>query len=232
MRLQQAYADYDEGKIEFAQLQSLQVEMAEHVKNELLTAAKHIPVERLGATDDCGFSPFSRDVKPKHGSPDFDHSTDHEPAVTAACPLEQRNFLRIVPRRGLRSFRGRHAKLQRGGRMQYAMLIYETPGSYDHLDDGERAAIYGEYMQISSDPACVGGAQLEPIDTASTVRVNDGETLITDGPFADTKEVFGGYFIYEADDLDTVLEVAARIPATRMGGSVEVRPVVPRERQN
>jgi hypothetical protein len=116
--------------------------------------------------------------------------------------------------------------------MQYAMLIYETPGSYDHLDDDQRAAIHGEYMQISADPACVGGAQLEPIDAASTVRVTDGQTLITDGPFADTKEVFGGYFIYEADDLDTVLDVAARIPASRLGGSVEVRPVVPRERQN
>ena len=116
--------------------------------------------------------------------------------------------------------------------MQYAMLIYEAPGSYDHLDDDQRAAIYGEYMQISADPACVGGAQLEPIESASTVRVSDGKTLITDGPFADTKEVFGGYFIYEADDLDTALEVAARIPASRLGGSVEVRPVVPRERQN
>jgi hypothetical protein len=114
--------------------------------------------------------------------------------------------------------------------MQYAMLIYEAPGGSDHLDEAERAAIFGEYMQISADPACVGGAQLEPIETASTVRVSDGETLITDGPFADTKEVFGGYFIYEADDLDTALEVAARIPATRLGGSVEVRPVVPRER--
>jgi len=112
--------------------------------------------------------------------------------------------------------------------MQYALLINLNPGAADALDEQEREAMSAEYMAISEDPACVAGAQLEPPHTATTVRVHDGQTLTTDGPFADTKEVFAGYFVYEADDLDTVLGVAARIPAARMGGSVEVRPVVER----
>ena len=70
------------------------------------------------------------------------------------------------------------------------------------------------------------GARLKPVETATTVRVADGEALITDGPFADTKEVFGGFYLLEADDLDGALEIAARIPAARLGGSVEVRPIV------
>ena len=64
------------------------------------------------------------------------------------------------------------------------------------------------------------------METATTVRFADGETLVTDGPFADTKEVFGGYYVFEADDLDAATAIAARIPAVRLGGSVEVRPIV------
>ena len=112
--------------------------------------------------------------------------------------------------------------------MQYALLINEKPGAADALSDAERQDVFAQYMTIREDPACVGGAQLQPAHTATTVRVQDGETLTTDGPFADTKEVFGGYFLYEANDLDTALGVAARIPAARMGGSVEVRPIVER----
>jgi hypothetical protein len=74
----------------------------------------------------------------------------------------------------------------------------------------------------------VGGAQLQPVDTATTVRVEEGETLLTDGPFKDAKEHLGGFFLVEADDLDAALEIAARIPAARMGGAVEVRPLVER----
>jgi hypothetical protein len=81
-------------------------------------------------------------------------------------------------------------------------------------------------MAISQDPRCLSGAQLQPVETATTVRVQDGRTLTTDGPFADTKEVFGGYFVLESDNLDEALEVAGRIPAARLGGAVEVRPVV------
>jgi hypothetical protein len=112
--------------------------------------------------------------------------------------------------------------------MKYALLIYEKPGSTDGLGEQELGAMYGEYMAIRAEPTCLGGAQLQPIQTATTVRVHEGQTLSTDGPFADTKEVFGGYYVFEADDLDVALELAARIPAARMGGAIEVRPVVER----
>ena len=110
--------------------------------------------------------------------------------------------------------------------MRYALLIYETPGAYDALGDEERAQVTGEYAAIARDDRVVGGAQLQPVQTATTVRVQDERVLTTDGPFADTKEVFGGYYLLQADDLDAALEVARRIPAARMGGSVEVRPLV------
>ena len=77
-------------------------------------------------------------------------------------------------------------------------------------------------------PGVVGGEQLQPVETATTVRVEDGETLLTDGPFVDAKEHVGGFCLVEADDLDAALEIAARIPAARMGGAVEVRPLVER----
>ncbi len=113
--------------------------------------------------------------------------------------------------------------------MKYALLIYDRPNSYDDLSDAEREAVFGEYFAISADPRVVGGAQLEPVATATTVRVQGGDTLTTDGPFADTKEIFGGFFMVEADDIDAALELAARVPAARLGGSVEVRPVVEHE---
>jgi hypothetical protein len=74
----------------------------------------------------------------------------------------------------------------------------------------------------------IGGNQLQPVETATTVRVQDGETLLTDGPFVDAKEHLGGYFLVDVDDLDRALAIAARIPAARMGGAVEVRPLVER----
>ena len=110
--------------------------------------------------------------------------------------------------------------------MRYALLIYDRPGTYDELPDDERDAVFGEYFAISNESSVVGGAQLQPVETATTVRVAGGETLTTDGPFADTKEIFGGFFMVEANDIDAALELAARIPAARLGGSVEVRPVV------
>jgi hypothetical protein len=109
--------------------------------------------------------------------------------------------------------------------MQYALLIYEAPGAYDGFSDEERRAVSAEYLTLRNDPRVVGGARLKPVETATTVRVPEGEPLITDGPFAETKEVFGGFYLLEADDLDAALELAARIPATRLGGSVEVRPM-------
>jgi len=114
--------------------------------------------------------------------------------------------------------------------MRYAVLIYERPGAYDPLSPEERQAVSAEYLAIRDDPRVVAGARLQPAEMATTVRVQDGETLITDGPFADTKEVFGGYYLLTADNLDAAIEIAERIPAARMGGSVEIRPMLEPER--
>ncbi len=110
--------------------------------------------------------------------------------------------------------------------MQYALLIYIKPGSWEALSEDEQKATSAEYFAVADLPGCVGGAQLQPVSVASTVRVPNGQPLVTDGPFADTKEFFGGYYVFEADDLDQVLEIAGRIPAARMGGAIEVRPLV------
>ena len=110
--------------------------------------------------------------------------------------------------------------------MQYALLIHEEPGYNDGYTDEQRRAVTRDYMALRDDPAVTGGAALQPPTTATTVRVHDGETLVTDGPFADTKEVFGGWYLLEAADLDAAIEIAARVPAARLGGSVEIRPLV------
>jgi hypothetical protein len=110
--------------------------------------------------------------------------------------------------------------------MKYALLVYTDPNYLEGLDDHERAELSREYMAVREDPRCFDGGQLQPVETASTVRVPNGKPLITDGPFAETKEVFGGYYLVEADDLDGALELAARVPAVRTGGAVEVRPLV------
>jgi hypothetical protein len=114
--------------------------------------------------------------------------------------------------------------------MQYLLQIYssEAREQFDRLPEEQQKAIVGEYFAISEAPGVLGGNQLQPADTATTVRVEDGRTLTTDGPFVDTKEVLGGYYLYEADDLDAAIELASRIPAARMGGAIEVRPVVER----
>jgi len=110
--------------------------------------------------------------------------------------------------------------------MQYALLIYSKPGATDALGDDERAAIHREYLDIKQEPGIVGGASLHPVESATTVRVQDGRTLVTDGPFADTKEIFAGCYLLEAGDLDQATKIASRIPAARLGGVVEIRPVV------
>jgi hypothetical protein len=110
--------------------------------------------------------------------------------------------------------------------MKYAMLIHIDPDSFPALDEAEQRAVSAEYFALRDVPGCIDGAQLQPVDAATTVRVHGGETLTTDGPFAETKEVFAGYYIFELENLDAALEIAARIPAARMGGSVEVRPLV------
>jgi hypothetical protein len=114
--------------------------------------------------------------------------------------------------------------------MTYLLQIYSTTATseYEALSEDERNAITGEYMAIAQTPGILGGHQLQGPETATTVRVQDGSTLTTDGPFAETKEVVGGYYLFEADDIDAAIELAARIPAARMGGAIEVRPVVER----
>jgi hypothetical protein len=112
--------------------------------------------------------------------------------------------------------------------MKYAMLIHEKPGYVAALAEDEQQAVFAEYMALSEDRRARGGAQLQPIETATTVRVQDGQTLTIDGPYADTKEVFGGYYVFETANLDEAIELAARIPAARLGGAIEVRPLVER----
>jgi len=113
--------------------------------------------------------------------------------------------------------------------VQYALLIYPGPGADDGLPDAERRAITAEYVAIRRDARVRAGAELEPAGMTTTVRIQAGKRLVTDGPFADTKEVFAGIFLFEADDLDAAIELAGRIPAARQeGGAVEIRPVVGR----
>jgi hypothetical protein len=114
----------------------------------------------------------------------------------------------------------------KGGEMKYALLIYPKPGSHEALGEDEGKSVTAEYWALREDPRCLGGAHLQPSETATTVRDGGGEGLITDGPFADTKEVLGGYYVFEGSDLDEALEFAQRIPAIRLGGAVEVRPLV------
>jgi len=112
--------------------------------------------------------------------------------------------------------------------MQYVLLIYDDPKQWENIAPAQMESIYGEYMAVSQLPNTTGGAQLQPTDTARSVRVKDGEALVTDGPFAETKEALGGFYVIEADSPEEAEQIAARVPSARMGGTVEVRPVVPR----
>ena len=114
--------------------------------------------------------------------------------------------------------------------MRYLLQIYpgEATAQAERMPTAERDAILGEYQALRGADGVVGGDQLQPVDTATTVRVEDGKTLLTDGPFLDAKEHLGGYFLVEAEDLDAALELAARVPAARMGGAIEVRPILER----
>ncbi len=114
--------------------------------------------------------------------------------------------------------------------MTYLVQIYSSDAAaeYEGLSADEQKAITDEYMAIAQTPGVLGGHRLQGPETATTVRVQGGDTLTTDGPFAETKEVIGGYYLLEAADLDAAIEFAARIPAARMGGAIEVRPVVER----
>jgi hypothetical protein len=119
--------------------------------------------------------------------------------------------------------------------MKYMLLIHQgttpLPGSdeWESLSDDEKGAVFAAYRAINETPGVTpGAAQLGAPETATTVRVQDGKTLTTDGPFVAIKEALGGYLFFEADDLDAAIELAARIPAASMGGAIEVRPLVER----
>jgi hypothetical protein len=102
------------------------------------------------------------------------------------------------------------------------------PDAWGKLSEEEQQGVYADYMAINQTPGVSPGLQLDGPETATTVRVEDGQTLTTDGPFAEIKEAIGGFLFFEADDLDAAIELAARIPAARLGGAIEVRPLVER----
>ena len=117
--------------------------------------------------------------------------------------------------------------------MKYLMLIHQgttptprTPEEWARLSEDEQKAVYADYQAINQTPGVTPGLGLDAPETATTVRVRDGKTLTTDGPFVELKEAVGGYLLFEADDLDAAIELAARIPAARLGGAIEVRPIV------
>ena len=117
--------------------------------------------------------------------------------------------------------------------MRYILLIYhgdtptpQDPDAWGRLSADERQQIFGDYQALNQTPGVTPGERMDAPDTSTTVRVSGGETLVTDGPFAAMKEALGGYLLFEADDLDRAIELAARIPAARLGGGIEIRPLV------
>jgi hypothetical protein len=116
--------------------------------------------------------------------------------------------------------------------VKYLMLIQhgstptpDEPDAWARMTEEEQRAVAADYQAINQTPGVTPGLWLQPPETATTVRVEDGRTLSTDGPFVAVKEALGGYFVFEADDLDAAIELAARVPAARLGGAVEVRPI-------
>ncbi len=117
--------------------------------------------------------------------------------------------------------------------MQYMLLIHQgttptplDPDAWATLTPEQQQEIYAAYRAINETPGVTPGHGLQAPETATTVRVQDGSTVTTDGPFVDTKESINGYLIYEADDLDAAIALAAKVPAARLGGAVEVRPIM------
>jgi hypothetical protein len=117
--------------------------------------------------------------------------------------------------------------------MKYLLLIHhgdtptpQDPEAWARLSEDEQKQVYADWQAITETPGVTPGVRMEPAEMATTVRVKDGETLTTDGPFVAVKEALGGLLFFEADDLDAAIELASRIPSARMGGAVEVRPVV------
>lgn len=112
--------------------------------------------------------------------------------------------------------------------MQFVALIHANENGWEALGEDERQAVYQRYMDFSQKGEVVGGAELESTSTATTVRVREGDRLVTDGPYAEVKEALGGFFVLECDSIDEACRLAAEIPAAEHG-AVEVRPVFMRE---
>jgi hypothetical protein len=116
--------------------------------------------------------------------------------------------------------------------MKYMLLIQQgdtptpnDPEAWGRLSEDERNAVFADYQAINQTPGVTPGMWMEEPEMATTVRVENGQTLTTDGPFVELKEALGGYLFFEADDLDAAIALAARIPAARLGGAIEVRPI-------
>ena len=116
--------------------------------------------------------------------------------------------------------------------MKYMLLIHQgdtptprDPEAWARLPEDEQKAVYADYQALNQTPGVTPGLGLDAPETATTVRVEDGKTLTTDGPFVAVKEALGGWLVYDADDLDAAIELASRIPAASMGGAIEVRPL-------
>ena len=114
--------------------------------------------------------------------------------------------------------------------MNYVMLLYQgttpLPGSdaWATLSQDEQKQIYAEYAELNKDPRITGGVPMAPPVKATTVRVENGKTVTTEGPFVEMGQAVGGYLVFEADDLDAAIDLASRIPAARLGGAIEIRP--------
>jgi hypothetical protein len=121
--------------------------------------------------------------------------------------------------------------------MKYMLLIHQgdsptprDPEAWARLSEDEQKAVFGGYQSINETPGVTPGVQMEAPEMATTVRVENGQTLTTDGPFVELKEALAGYLFFEADDLDAAIALAARIPAARLGGAIEVRPLMEYDR--
>jgi hypothetical protein len=117
--------------------------------------------------------------------------------------------------------------------MKYMLLIHQgdtptprDPEAWATLSEEEQQAVFRDYQAINQTPGVEPGSQMDDPATATTVRVEDGKTLTTDGPFVELKEAVGGYLFFEAGDLDAAIELAAKIPPARLGGAIEIRPLV------
>jgi hypothetical protein len=113
--------------------------------------------------------------------------------------------------------------------MQYMLLIYNEPAAWMTMSEAEQGAVFAEYgsftEELKASGKLVGGDALQPATTATSVRIRNGETLTTDGPFAETKEVLGGYYLIDVETIDEALEWGAKIPGAKYG-TIEVRPIV------